>query len=272
MQITLGSPFDLLGMDDEPPDVSEDDVEEDMLLAKEELSEMGLNADFEGLTAVLRVGGIAIEVVDLFMRAGVTVKGTDEDGLSVAHICSEKGEADIMRHIIECRGTEFELNNAEPSKGYHPIHMAGSEEVVFLLTEFGVSPNQVSSGETVTYPLCAATMSGNVKVVKALLRCGANLSTSSKILGCVVSTPCFTTREKQLFLTYLVRQGSNVRSQSIPPLMCTTCPQLTKHLLSLGADPNESLGGCTVYDAMVSNKASSATLRYLIKAGAKPRR
>eukprot|EP01059_Diplonema_ambulator_P003968 TRINITY_DN13677_c0_g1_i2.p1 TRINITY_DN13677_c0_g1~~TRINITY_DN13677_c0_g1_i2.p1 ORF type:complete len:120 (+),score=8.05 TRINITY_DN13677_c0_g1_i2:582-941(+) len=113
-------------------------------------------------------------------------------------------------------------------------------------------------------------MSGNVGVVRALLQRGAQLSTSSKILGCVVSTPCLTTREKQLLLTYLIKLGSNVRSQTVPPLMCTTCPKLTKLLLHLGADPNATLEGQTVFEAALRNQASLTTLQYLIKAGAKP--
>ncbi len=124
-----------------------------------------------GLIEAARAGDVV--TVRALVGQGSDVNATRGDGLTALHGAAERGNADVVRLLLE-RGARVDA--ATRIGAYTPLHLAarrGDAQVVRLLLGAGANPNAVTTNSGVTPLHLAAASLGGKDAVSALLERGA---------------------------------------------------------------------------------------------------
>jgi ankyrin repeat protein len=151
-----------------------------------------------------------IDRVDLLLRSGADVNGTQGDGATALHWAVYTDETSLVDRLLDAGANV----NAANDHGVTPLALAcesRNEAVIAALLRRGADPNaSVSSGESA---LMTASRAGTVAGVKALLARGANVNVAEQSHGQTALMWAVSERHPDV-VRLLIEAGADVRARS----------------------------------------------------------
>ncbi|GAB6178795.1 hypothetical protein JCM14036_01140 [Desulfotomaculum defluvii] len=159
--------------------------QDEQRLAEEKLKQMGVN--FDESTFIQNVKDNDIEIVRLFLNAGINPNAKDDLMLTPLMYASEKGHNDIIQLLLK---NGAEVNAIQSTAGITPLNLAiigGNVETIKLLLKGGADVNLSDEKDGMTPLMLASGVVPNIKnsceTVKLLLDSDAEVNAVDKNFG-----------------------------------------------------------------------------------------